>query len=79
MKYIKLYEDFKDADITIDDIISVIKNNGYIYVKSIKDLHEFDTDKPFKPVEIDNNGDISLDIDGQIYYTKLNYVYKIDY
>lgn len=79
MRYIKLYEDFKSADITVDDIINVIKNDGSIYTKSIKDLDEFDTEKPIKPIEIDNNGDISIEIEGQIYYTKLNYVYKIGY
>jgi hypothetical protein len=79
MKYIKIYEEFKDSDITVDDIIKVIKNNGFLYTKTIKDFYDHNTEDKVKPVEIDDNGDISLDIDGELYYTKLKYVYKIDY
>ena len=79
MRYIKLYEDFKESDVTNDDIIQTIQNNGLIWTKSIKDCEEHDTDKPVKPIEIDDDNDISVEIDGKIYYTKLNYVYRIDY
>lgn len=79
MRYIKIYEEFKESDITVDDIISVIKNDGFIYTKTIKDLYDHNTEDKVKPVEIDDNGDISLDIEGTLYYTKLKYVYKIDY
>ncbi len=79
MKWIKLFEDFKESDITIDDVINTIKNDGMIWTKSIKDYEDHKTDTPIKPIEIDNNGDISVELDGNIYYTKLNYVYKIDY
>lgn len=78
MRYIKMYEEFDTNIITQDDIIDCIKNNKLIYTKSILDLPEHESDKPVKPVDIDNNKDITLDIDGNYFYTKLNYVYKVE-
>lgn len=78
MKFIKLYEEFESNIITQDDIIECIKEKKMIYTKSISDYPEHESDQPVLPVDIDNNNDVTLDIDGNYYYTKLNYIYKID-
>jgi len=78
MKHLKLYEDFKVNNITEEDIVSTIKNNGSIYILSIKDFPEHDSKSPVKPVDIDGNI-IIVDINGKIYQTKLEFVDKIEY
>ena len=69
MKYIKLFEDFKFKNITQDDIIHCIKNNGYIYTKIIKNRNDsgrrfnvngiysynFDADDLFEYTETDDS------------------------
>lgn len=80
MKWIKTYKVFENSDLyKSEDIIKVIESGGNIWVKTIKDLPDFDTENPIKPTEVDNNGDITVEIDGEYYFTKLNYVYKIEY
>lgn len=71
-------KEYIEPDISVDDIIKVIKEGGYIYAKNVKDYDNHKTEDKIKPIEIDNDGNISVEIDGHIYYTKLRYVYKIE-
>lgn len=84
MKYLKLFEDFKQNNeerslITSDDIINCIKSRGVIYVTIIKDLPGNDPKVPINPVDIDADGLITVKIDNREYYVSLDKVERIEY
>lgn len=84
MKRIKLFEDFKQNNeegtlITIDDIIKCIKNNGVIYSTIVHDYPDNDEKKSLKPFDVDEDGLISVEIEGSEYYVDLDDVEKIEY
>jgi hypothetical protein len=84
MKWIKLFEDFKQNNeegtlITIDDIINCIKERGVIYATIIKEFPENDPKDPITPVDIDEDGLITVEIEGKEYYVDLENVEKIEF
>ena len=84
MKHIKLFEDFKQNNeegslITADDIINCIKSRGVIYATIIKDHPGNDPEEPITPVDIDEDGLITVEIDNREYYVSLDKVQKIEY
>jgi hypothetical protein len=84
MKWIKLFEDFKKNNesgtlITVDDIIQCIKNDGVIYATIVKDFPNNDPDEPLNPINVDNDGTITVEYDGNEYEVNLKNVEKIDY
>ena len=84
MKWIKLFEDFKQNNeegtlITIDDIIKCIRERGVIYATIIHNYPDNNPKKPIEPVDIDEDGLITVYIDGREYYIDLNDVEKIEY
>jgi hypothetical protein len=83
MKWIKLFEDFKQNNeegtlITQDDIIKCIKKRGVIYATIIKEYPGNDPKEPITPVDIDEDGLITVDIDGKKYSIDLKNVEKIE-
>lgn len=84
MKYLKLFEDFKQNNeegslIKVDDIIDCIKSRGVIYATIIKDLPGNDPKVPITPVDIDADGLITVEIDNREYYVNLDKVERIEY
>ena len=84
MKWIKLFEDFKQNNeegtlITMDDVIDCIKKRGVIYATIVKNYPDNDPKKPITPVDIDEDGLITVDIDGKEYQIDLNDVEKIEF
>ena len=84
MKWIKLFEDFKQNNeegtlITIDDIINCIKKRGVIYATIIKEYPGNNPKDSITPIDIDEDGLITVDIDGGEYYVDLDQVEKIEY
>jgi len=84
MKRLKLFEDFKLNNeegelITVDDIIKCIKNNGVIYTSIVKDYPDNNPEEPINPVSIDDDGLITVDIDGSEYNVDIKDVEKIDF
>lgn len=84
MRYIKLFEDFKQNNgegtlITSDDIIKCIKDGGVIYTTIIKNLPDNDPKDSIKPVDIDDDGLITVEIDGKEYSVDLKDVEKIEF
>jgi len=78
MKWLKLFEDFKVKNITQEDIINCIQKNGVIYATIIKNLPGNDPKEPLRPVSIDEDGLITVLIDGNEYEIDLNDVEKIE-
>lgn len=84
MKRLKLFEDFKLNNeegelITVDDIIKCIKNNGVIYTSIVKNYPNNNPEEPINPVSIDDDGLITVDIDGSEYNVDIKDVEKIDF
>jgi hypothetical protein len=84
MKWIKLFEDFKNNNeegslITADDIINCIKKRGLIYATIVKEFPDNDPKEGLTPVDIDEDGLITVEIDSNEYYVDLNDVEKIEF
>lgn len=84
MKKIKSFAKFNEAykvnNITEDDILMCIKNNGVIYSDIVSDYPKNENwqTEPLTPVDIEENF-ISVNIEGEIHYVKLENVKKIEY
>lgn len=83
MKWIKLFEDFKKNNeegtlITEDDIINCIKKGGLVFATIVHDLPDNDPEKGMRPVDIDKDGLITVEVDGKEYTIDLNDVEKIE-
>jgi hypothetical protein len=79
MKHLKLFEDFKVANITIDDIIECIKHGGVVYATIVKKLPNNDPKDPLKVVSVDEDGLITIEHEGNEYEINLKDVEKIEY
>jgi len=83
MKWIKLFEDFKKNNeegtlITEDDIINCIKRGGLVFATIVHDLPDNDPEKGMRPVDIDKDGLITVEVDSKEYTIDLNDVEKIE-
>ncbi len=83
MKWIKLFEDFKKNNeegtlITQDDIIKCIKSGGKVFSTIVHDLPDNNPEKGMRPIDIDEDGLISVEVDGKEYTIDLNDVEKIE-
>ena len=76
--YIKYFEDFKQKNITVDDIIKCINSDGFIETEIVKDYPEKIED-PVRPISIDDDGEITVEIDSKTYLVDLEDVKKIIY
>lgn len=89
MRYLKIYEDFKNNNqegslITVEDILHCIKVGGVIYATVIKNFfainnEENDPKESLKPVSIDDDGLITVEFEGQDYEVNLKDVESIEY
>jgi hypothetical protein len=84
MRYVKLFEDFKKNNeegslISEDDIIKCIKSGGVIYATIIKNYPDNNPDDPINPVSIDEDGLITVEIEGNEYSVDIKNVEKIEF
>lgn len=79
MKRIKLYEDFKVNNITSEDIQKCIQDGGVIYSGIIQELPDNDPGEPLTPIDIGDDGEITVKINGDLYYVDLDDVDKIEF
>jgi hypothetical protein len=82
MKWIKLFEDFKQNNeigdlISIDDIIKANDNGEKIYATIIEEIPGNDPKEPLDIKDIDEDGLITVDYKGKIGYVKLSDVKQI--
>ena len=83
MKWIKLFEDFKQNNeagdlLKQEDIIKCIEKGGVIYATTIQEIPDNDPKAPLKAVDIDKDGLITVEQDNKIGYVKLEDVEKIE-
>ena len=79
MKWLKLFEDFKQNNIEgdllkQDDIIK----GGIIWATIVQEIPDNDPKEPLKAVDIDEDGLITVEQDNKIGYVKLEDVEKIE-
>jgi len=79
MKWLKLFEDFKDSKVSVDDIIDCIEKGGQIYSDIVKEYPKNDPSEPLIPLSIDDDGVVTVEIDGKNYEVDINDIKKIDY
>jgi len=83
MKWLKLFEDFKKNNeegtlITQDDIINCIKKGGLVFATIVHDFPDNDPEVGMKPVDIDEDGLITVEFDSKEYNIDLKDVEKIE-
>lgn len=78
MKNLKSFEKFKFKNFTVEDIINCIKDGGFIYATIIKNLPGNNPNNPLNPVSIDDDGLITVEVDGSEYEVDLEDVDKIE-
>lgn len=84
MRYLKIYEDFKNNNpdgslITADDVMKCIQAGGVLYATIIKEFADNDPKKPLKPVSIDDDGLVTIEYDGNEYEVSLKNIESIKY
>ena len=79
LKWVKLFEDFKQNNITMDDIIKCIDKGGVIFAEIVKNYPDNDPKEPITPVSVDDDGLVTVSIDGGTYEVDLGDINKIEY
>lgn len=83
MKWLKLFEDFKQNNeagdlLKQEDIIECIEKGGMMYATIVQEIPDNDPKEPLKAVDIDEDGLITVEQDNRIGYVKLKDVEKIE-
>ena len=79
MRWIKIFEDFTKSKVSLEEIIDCIEKGGNIYAEVIKGYPNNDLKTPLRPVDIDEDGNITIDIEGKLYEVELEKVKRIEY
>ncbi len=77
-KHILMFEDFKQKNVTIEDIIKCIEGGGVIYA-TINNFPNNDPEIPLNPLSIDDDGTITVELDGSNHEVELKNVDKIEW
>ena len=78
-KYIKMYEAFKKKNITVDDLVQCVNHGGVIYTQIIKNLPDNNPEQPLHTVSVDDDGLVTVEIDGKNYEVEMKNIDKIEY
>jgi hypothetical protein len=83
MKWLKLFEDFKQNNeegdlLKQEDIIKCIEKGGIMYATIVQEIPENDPKEPLKAVDIDEDGLITVEQNNKIGYVKIEDVEKIE-
>jgi hypothetical protein len=84
MRYLKVYEDFKKNNeegslITIDDVVKCIKSGGVIYATTVKEFADNDPKAALKPVNVDDDGEVTVEFEGKEYEVNLKNIESIEF
>ena len=84
MKWLRLFEDFKKNNIegtliTQDDIINCIKKRGLIFATIVRDFPENNPEEGMNPVDIDEDGLVTVEYEGNEYTIDLKDIEKIEF
>lgn len=79
MRWLQLFEDFRTTKVSVQDVIDCIENDGVIYADIIKEYPNNNPKDSLKPIDIDELGNTTVDIDGNLYVVELKDIKKIDF
>lgn len=84
MKIYKISEKYKLNNIEGDlikeeDILNCIKAKGVIYTDIVEDLPEDIADMPLNPVDIDSEGNITIEYGGDYHNVLLDNIKRVEY
>jgi hypothetical protein len=79
MKWLMFFEDFQGSKYNIDDIIKCITGDGKIYATIIQDFPNNDPEEPLRPISVQDDGKITIDLDENTYEVDIKDVNKIDF
>ena len=84
MKWLKLFEDFKQNNeegdlLKQEDIIKCIEKGGIMYATIVQEIPDNDPKEPLKAVDIDEDGLIAVEQNNKIGYVKIEDVEKIEF
>jgi hypothetical protein len=84
MKWLKLFEDFKQNNeegdlLKQEDIIKCIEKGGIMYATIVQEIPENDPKEPLKAIDIDEDGLITIEQNNKIGYVKIEDVEKIEF
>ena len=68
----------KLESVSTDEVANLIEDGKKIFVKYIQDYSDHKEEDSYTPINVDSNGNIALDIDDEIFYTKVEWVDGID-
>ena len=83
MKWIKMFEDFKQNNqegslLKQEDVIRCIEKGGQLFATIVQEIPDNDPKEPLKAVDIDEDGLITVEQGAKIGYVKLEDVEKIE-
>jgi len=83
MKWLKLFEDFKQNNeegdlLKQEDIIKCIEKGGIMYATIVQEIPDNDPKEPLKAMDIDEDGLITVEQNNKIGYVKIEDVEKIE-
>jgi hypothetical protein len=76
MRWLKLYEEFENSKVTVQNIIDCINNGGKIFATIIKDYPNNNPNDPLIPVSIDDKT-VTVEIDGKHYDIDINNINRV--
>ncbi len=84
MKWIKLFEDFKQNNeagdlLKQEDIIKCIEKGGILYATIVQEIPDNDPKEALKAIDIDEDGLITVEQNNKIGYVKIEDVEKIEF
>jgi Ca2+-binding EF-hand superfamily protein len=84
MKWLKLFEDFKQNNeegdlLKQEDIIKCIEKGGIMYATIVQEIPENDPKEVLKAIDIDEDGLITVEQNNKIGYVKIEDVEKIEF
>lgn len=78
--HILTFESFNNnSKVSIDDMVDCILNGGRIYVDTIKNLPNVDHKVPVNPLSVDEDGLITIEVDGSNYEVDIQNVTKVEF
>ena len=83
MKWIKMFEDFKQNNqegslLKQEDVIRCIEKGGQLFATIVQEIPDNDPKEPLNAVDIDEDGLITVEQGSKIGYVKLEDVEKIE-
>lgn len=84
MKIYKISEKYKLNNIEGDlikeeDILNCIKTKGVIYTDIVEDLPEDIADMPLNPIDIDSEGNVTIEYGGDYHNVLLDNIKRVEY